>query len=376
MRNKTHYICSLEQFAQLFEQLKWQHYKLLGPTVKNDVVVYDQIDTPQDLPQGFYDEQNPGYYRLKRGELPTYFHFHASPQSWKKFLFPSSETLWSVKQEKGKIVGFEEPYPEPEKLAFIGVLGCDLQAMFVLDRVYDRKIAIYEQYHRRRENSFILAINCTSSVNTCFCTSMGTGPDAKAGYDLSLTEICDQNRHYFLLRVGSEKGEQLCHQLALKSASSEMIDEATALVQAAAEGMKRHVDTDQLQELLAKSLYYKRWNQVAERCINCANCTMACPTCFCSNAHDELSLDGSVIRTQSWESCFNLSHSYVHGGPVRHSGMSRYRQWLTHKFGTWWDQFGLSGCVGCGRCITWCPVGIDVTEELAAIKSESYEEPC
>jgi ferredoxin len=135
------------------------------------------------------------------------------------------------------------------------------------------------------------------------------------------------------------------------------------------ESKGRYLDTAGLRELLLGSLEHEQWDKVAARCLACGNCTMVCPTCFCSKV-DEVSdlLDQSVRRVQSWDSCFTSEHSYMNTGTVRKSTASRYRQWLTHKLATWHDQFGSSGCVGCGRCITWCPVGIDLTEEVAALR--------
>ena len=99
---------------------------------------------------------------------------------------------------------------------------------------------------------------------------------------------------------------------------------------------------------------------------------MVCPTCFCTSVADTTDVTGDhAERWQEWASCFDLDYSELHGGQVRSSGASRYRQWLTHKFGTWHTQFGQSGCVGCGRCIAWCPVGIDVTAELTALAATS-----
>jgi ferredoxin len=99
---------------------------------------------------------------------------------------------------------------------------------------------------------------------------------------------------------------------------------------------------------------------------------MACPTCFCTTVDDVTDLTGSqAVRSRRWDSCFSMDFSYIHGGSVRSSGASRYRQWLTHKLASWQDQFGASGCVGCGRCITWCPVGIDLTEEVEAIRQDA-----
>ena len=139
----------------------------------------------------------------------------------------------------------------------------------------------------------------------------------------------------------------------------------------AAERMGRSLDPTDLRGLLARNLEHPRWDDVATRCLSCTNCTLVCPTCFCSSVEDVTDLAGEgAERNRVWDSCFSVDHSYIHGGSIRPSGRSRYRQWLTHKFGTWHDQFGTSGCVGCGRCITWCPVAIDVTEELAAIRAD------
>ena len=142
------------------------------------------------------------------------------------------------------------------------------------------------------------------------------------------------------------------------------------IIEGAAQRMGRELDTTGLRELLQDSLEHPRWDEVAERCLTCGNCTMVCPTCFCTTVEDVTDLSGEQAeRWRSWDTCFSLDHSYVHGGSVRPTGRSRYRQWLTHKLGTWWDQFGTSGCVGCGRCIAWCPVGIDITEEAEALRT-------
>ena len=134
------------------------------------------------------------------------------------------------------------------------------------------------------------------------------------------------------------------------------------------------METDGIKELLYGNPEHSQWDNVASRCLACANCTMVCPTCFCSTVDDGTSLDlREAWRDRRWDSCFTLEHSHMHSGPVRSSTKSRYRQWMTHKLASWIDQFGTSGCVGCGRCITWCPVGIDITEEVSAIRSSPSE---
>jgi len=368
---QKNFLCSLDQFQKLLDLIKNDGYKLLGPTIQNDVIIYDELQSAQDLPIGWMDEQDPGHYRLKRRSDQAYFGYNLGPHSWKKYLFPPREKLFSVRKQENGLTIFEECEPPIEKMAFIGARACEIQALLVQDRVFINKVATYKQYQKRRENLFIMAVNCTRAVNTCFCVSMDAGPEVTQGYDLALTEIINDQEHYFVLAIGSEKGKSFCDALNLEFARDEQCNAAKDLVEKNREQMVRHVDNEHVHDLLSKSWNCKRWDKVAERCINCANCTLVCPTCFCSDSEDEVSLDGSQSeRWQSWDSCFNLSHSFIHGGPIRQSAKSRYRQWLTHKFGTWWDQFDVSGCVGCGRCITWCPVGIDVTEELQELKDE------
>ena len=137
----------------------------------------------------------------------------------------------------------------------------------------------------------------------------------------------------------------------------------------------RSLDTHGIRDLLMWNLEHPRWDEVASRCLSCTNCTLVCPTCFCSSVQEVADLSGDhVDRERQWASCFSLDHARMHGHSVRSSTASRYRQWLTHKFASWIDQFGTSGCTGCGRCITWCPVGIDLTEEVAAIRAADTRE--
>ena len=171
--------------------------------------------------------------------------------------------------------------------------------------------------------------------------------------------------------IGTQRGADVLGRVPSEAADDATLRRARAGVAAAADQMGRQMETGGLRELMAASHSAARWDDVAARCLTCGNCTMACPTCFCTSIEDSTDLTGEhAERFQRWDSCFDLDFSYLHGGSVRPSAKSRYRQWLTHKLGTWHDQFGSSGCVGCGRCIVWCPVGIDLTEEVRALRAE------
>ncbi|HYA80097.1 MAG TPA: 4Fe-4S dicluster domain-containing protein, partial [Methylocystis sp.] len=276
-------------------------------------------------------------------------------------------------ERDGEGMRVSEAPDESERLAFIGVRACELHAIAIQDKVMLGGPYVDSHYRKRREGLFIVAVNCGHPGGTCFCVSMGTGPEAKSGFDLSLTEILGESGHVFLVRVGSEAGAETLAELPRRAATPQEVAAGDEVVAAAASAMGREMRADDLHELLARNLEHPRWNDVAERCLTCANCTMVCPTCFCTAVEDTSALDGSrAERSRRWDSCFTMDFSYLHGGGVRTSTKSRYRQWMTHKLATWFDQFGSSGCVGCGRCITWCPVGIDITEEARAIReSES-----
>ncbi len=245
--------------------------------------------------------------------------------------------------------------------------ACELQAILIHDRIFMREDFHDPIYRSRRENLFILAVNCLSPNQTCFCTSMGTGPRVGPGFDLCLTEMEDA----FLVEIGSELGRSLVSARTIDLPSAFVQNSANQAIARAGEQITRHLDTSDLPGLLLDNLEAERWNDVGKRCLSCANCTQVCPTCFCWDATDLVDvLAKKTQRDRLWDSCFNPIYSYQAGGNTRPNIRSRYRQWLTHKFGTWKEQFGVLGCVGCGRCITWCPAKIDVTTEIDAIRKE------
>jgi ferredoxin len=348
--------------------LRDRGFRVLGPTRRDGAIVYDDLESAAELPIGWTDGQEAGTYRLERRDDEARFGYAVGPHSWKQFLFPPRVLLWRAQRRNG---GFDvdEPAPDERPLALIGVRSCEIHGIAIQDRVFLGGTFKDRDYEARRRDAFVVAVNCFEPGGTCFCVSMGTGPRAESGYDLALTEILD-GEHRFLVEAGSERGGEILAGLPGRAAGESDLGAANRAVAGAAERMGRSLDPTDLRGLLARNLEHPRWDDVAERCLTCTNCTLVCPTCFCSSVEDVTDLAGEgAERSRVWDSCFSVDHSYIHGGSIRPSGRSRYRQWLTHKFGTWHDQFGTSGCVGCGRCITWCPAAIDVTEELAAIRA-------
>lgn len=368
-------ICiDIQNVGELFAALKKREYTLVGPSVRDGAIVYDTLETTEDLPIGWTDEQEAGTYRIKRRNDNALFGYNVGPHSWKQFLFPPRKRLWrGQKTQDGGFKTCEESEPVP-RYAFIAVRACELHAIQIQDRVFMDGAHPDPVYTERRQDNFILAVNCGQAGKTCFCTSMNTGPKVGKGYDISLTEIIDDAQHYFVADAGTDRGAEVLQEVLFRPAQKSDLDSAAACTEKAKAEMGRKIDISDIKELLYRNYDNARWDELEKRCLACGNCTMACPTCFCSKVEDVTDLTGDhAERWKSWDSCFTMDFSYIHGGSVRPTIRSRYRQWLIHKLGTWIDQFGSSGCVGCGRCITWCPVGIDLTAEVKAIRNSQKE---
>lgn len=368
---------SVHDLAALITLLRDDAYQVYGPRRDNQAIGYANIESVDDLPIGWTDEQRPGHYRLHQHSQQTLFSYVVGPHAWKLFLKPPREKLWSARRGDVGVVVTEPEKPD-EKLAFLGVRSCDLAALAIQDKVYLHGAVVDEHYAARRRNALIIAVNCTGAASTCFCTSMQTGPKATTGFDLALTEVVQHEEHFFVVCAGSAQGQKLSDRVSMQAASEQ---EQRAAQQAEENAVlevnnNKGLDTNNIKQRLYQNIDHPHWQAIADRCLSCANCTMACPTCFCTSVEDVTDLTGdNTERWQRWDSCFTADFSYIHGGSVRASTQSRYRQWLTHKLASWQDQFGSSGCVGCGRCVSWCPVGIDLREETQVFTiTESADE--
>lgn len=363
-------VITLDGLQCLLDVLTERGYEVVGPRVRDQAIVYEELSRIEDLPSGWTDEQDGGHYRLKPRADGALFGYAVGPHSWKRFLHPPRVSLWQATINEDQL-HFAPVRDDPPRYAFLGVRACELAAIAIQDRVLMGDNVADPHYRSRREQAFLVALNCMEAGGTCFCDSMNTGPEVKSGYDLVLTELLGEEYHGFLIRSGSDKGAAILADLPKEPATEAHRAAAKEVVERTRQNMGRSMSQTAIPALLMDNLEHPRWDDVAERCLSCSNCTMVCPTCFCTTVEDTSDLEGvTAERSRRWDSCFNADFSYIHGGSVRNSTRSRYRQWMTHKLATWVEQFGTSGCVGCGRCVTWCPVGIDITEEVRAIQGD------
>jgi ferredoxin len=370
-------VLDLVGLQALIDVLQGRGFRVVGPTLRDSVIVLAEIDGVADLPRGTGDDQTPGRYRTGPRQDEALFAHAAPAQSAKSWLFPPDELIWRGTRAASTddVVNAPGPAPESEQtrpVAFMGLRSCDLAAIGIHDTVLQGRAARDVRYGARRGEAFLVAVTCGTPAQTCFCASMGTGPKPGPGADIVLTELLDEVGHRFLAEAASPAGEDVLAAVGSTPVRQSDLVAAQAVVDGAVERMGRQLDTADLRDLLYASAESPHWAEVARRCLSCANCTMVCPTCFCTTIEDVSDISGEVDeRHRVWDSCFSQEYSRLHSGSVRTSVSARYRQWLTHKLGAWIDQFGTSGCVGCGRCITWCPVGIDLTAEVAALHAEA-----
>lgn len=355
------------RLQMLLDVLQQAGYGCVGPVVKDQAIVYQPISHINDLPRGVKVAQQPGSYRLQHSDSAEYFAWVNGPQALKPLTFKAEQPLWrSQRNAQGELL-FTEVNPVPEKIAVIGARACDLAALYIQDKHFLQSSYVDPYYRAARQELFIVAVNCTVAADTCFCVSTGDGPQVSYGYDLALTEIAEG----FVLQAHSELGQHLSAGMALTAANTQQLQQAENSIAQAAQQQSRRLPGQQLATTLMQQLDHPQWQKIGERCLACGNCTAVCPTCFCHSESDRGDLTlGQSEHLRQWDSCFTQGHSYIHGITLRDSTASRYRQWLTHKLGSWHEQYGRSGCVGCGRCISWCPVAIDITTEVNLICGE------
>ncbi len=359
-----------EHLDQLLDALSSSGYRTIAPLEREGTVMWESVDSADALPWNRREDQKPGYYRLKESESGRCFDVTLGPQSLKPLSFAPREQLTTVRQsDNDSTLTFYPQKPMVEKIAALGARACDIAALAIQQRVLEKGAYADPFFAARKAGLFIVAVHCTRAAETCFCASMGCGPKAESGFDIALTEMDE----LFLVESGSERGEAMVTALDLPEVDTELIGRADVEIQACADSQSRGISQQGLPQALYEAHDHPHWDEVARRCLSCSNCTMVCPTCFCHAVEEVPSLDRSESeRFRVWDSCFSPEHGYIHGKNIRPTTRERYRMWMTHKLGSWIEQFGTSGCVGCGRCTTWCPAGIDFIEEYEKVRKE----PC
>jgi ferredoxin len=352
------------ELQKLLNILRRDGYDCIGPQVRDGAIVYRSISKVDQLPVGWHDDQRPGRYRLAPGAGARCFDWANGPEALKPMTFVAREVLWSVVQDRRGGLRFQEEVPEVRPTAVIGVRACDISGMHLQDQHFAYQTYQDPYYNSRRRSLLLIAVDCARPAETCFCHSTGDGPAANAGFDIALTELDDG----FIARARSGLGQALLEELQTEEVSEDQRGAAEAQRRQAVSAQTRRLAGRNLKDVILANLDHPALQEAAERCLSCGNCTSVCPTCFCHSEGDTTDLEGRhSSHHRQWDSCFNEGHSYMHSFVVRDTTRLRYRQWFTHKLATWHEQYGRSGCVGCGRCITWCPVGIDIVETANAI---------
>lgn len=364
----------VDGLTQLVDLLWSLGYEVWGPQLDNGVIAPGVLRSVQDLPLGWSDEQQPGHYRLRRRDDGARFGYAVGPRSYKELLHPPRQQVWTMTRSDDGELTVAMTEPEPVRRAFFGVRPCELAAIGKQDRILIEGPHPDPVYRANRSEVLIVAVDCGDPAATCFCPSMGTGPQSGPGHDLAVTELAGADPSgrdsRYVVRVGSSQGQAVLDAIPSRPTQPGELTAADAVVAAATDAMTRSLETDGIKELVYGNLESSQWDDVADRCLACGNCTLVCPTCFCTNLEDVTGLAGDeTTRWRVWDTCFSTEFSHLGPGPIRASTASRYRQWFSHKLAGWIDQFDESGCVGCGRCITWCPVGIDITTELAVMRA-------
>ncbi len=324
-------------------------YDLYGPVAaKKNQTIFRKIEKAEDL-------------KLDYDSTMT------SPRS---LIYPARQDLCTIdrKTHQHKTV----TQVRAKKRIIFAIHPCDMHAISILDRTFLGDFKDFYYGELRRE-TLTVVLNCSKACAQGFCASMGTGPflQLEQGFDLVLTA---KSKNY-LVECGSERGKRLVEKASgLRKARRNDLAEKEDIESRAKKTFAKGLETIGLPDLLMRNLDHPVYERTADRrCLGCTNCTMVCPTCYCYNVEDHTELElRTTTRERHWDSCQELNFARVHEGNFRSSRRARLRQFVTHKLATWLEQYGCFGCVGCGRCMTWCPTGIDLTEIAKEIQRD-YE---
>lgn len=301
------------------------------------------------------------FRELKENEEP-YLDFLNSRNSPKEFFFPQTE---NIVEFEGII---DKRVPEPEnieikKRIILGMRPCDIKSILILDKLFINEDYVDNYYKRLRDNTLIFGFGCNKPRTTCFCTSLESGPFFKEGSDGFITDIGDK----FIIEGITEGGKKLIEKL--ENADEDMVKAKGEIEKNANDTVPSSVKVEKIPQKLREMFEHPIWEEISERCLGCGVCTYLCPTCHCFDIQDEV-IDERGRRVKNWDSCmFPIFTLHGSGHQPREFRYQRMRQRIMHKFNYYEENFGVIACCGCGRCITQCPVNIDVREIIDLINN-------
>ena len=284
----------------------------------------------------------------------------------RKFFLPPREATFAFDARDG----YRDLLREAAvRRVLFGVHAYDIFGLNILDRVFAEGKFADPYYIARRQNTAIIGIDFQPD-DKHFARSMNAD-FVDSGFDLFLSDIGD----HFLVLVGTSRGDDM---VVMSGCLLEQPTEADFAEYKRRSGLRRaayhtQVELGDLPEILEMEYHSQVWDDVATRCLSCGSCSMVCPTCYCFDVNDEVGLEGrSGQRIRSWDSCLFKTHALVAGGEnFRQSRASRIKFRFYHKQRGFVAEYGRPSCVGCGRCATACPAGIDIITVIKTIRGQA-----
>jgi ferredoxin len=355
--NSEFFIGGLKDFEVMIKVLQrlFNDVRFFGYRVSGDRVVFSELSSVDELPLKVSDVQRPSYYRLVPG-----FRFRHASVSVKNYLIPPEHTLLTVSQDYN-ILGYGDDLNG--NVILLGIKPCDLKAINILDRIIYGKNPIYTK--RRDVIKAIIVEECLEPSENCFCSVVNSGPIVESGFDIAYARLTED---IIIFKYGSSLGEKVLSRVGLKKADEVHIKKYLELVDRATSVMNSRVpNIKDIQKVLKERISDKGlWEELSLRCVGCGNCNYVCPTCFCIEIEDRVEGNYSK-RVGIWTGCRTYTYGLVAGMHFRRELYTRYRHFILHKFLFYPLRVGDVGCVGCGRCSTWCPTGLDLKESLSRL---------
>ena len=333
------FITTLEGLQKLLDFFVKRGFTVYGPVIKGKSWVFSEIHSISEVDLNYI-----------RSILPP-----------KKLLLPPKSSIFSFKLDDSFEV-FESC--DFKNVVLFGVHPCDLKAIERLDAFF----SLYPEdvcYKARRQGLFIVGLTCNVVDEHCFCSSLGIDPEASTGFDILITQIGES----FLVESGSLKGLNILRELNFPEAKSEHLEAKMRHIEDLKSRFTKKADFKELDKIAKSKLDHKVWLETAEKCLSCGNCSMVCPVCYCFDVYDSLDLTlKEGARVMELDSCQLLEYAEVAlGGNFRRDRYQRLRHWMLCKFGAAGGSTYTS-CVGCGRCLVYCPTSIDLTEVARVLK--------